>query len=220
MSLVHVLALLATYAVGITWTLSEMRDKDPAMAMTVDARAVAMPGIGVPPTLESSLEDYVEIVARPLFNATRRPQSIDISDVETKIAVPAMPPLTAASGMRVSAIVEIGGVPRALIDKPDGTTESVGVGDRVQGWTVAGIDDGRVMLEQRGSRETLELHDFGALAVGRGIPQGPRSMTRVPRDRGDAVEPDQRRTRLPMRSRAAGTQTADRPTDGDGSMQR
>ncbi len=113
-------------------------------------------------------DDYVAVIERPLFLPERRPpedevaeQPVDdlsqeITDL-TKLDVTAtliLSPSNASVWVRNS-------------DQPE--LVRLRLGEDYRGWTVAGIEHDRVVMERQGATETLELLDFSkpSPAIGR-----------------------------------------------------
>lgn len=114
-----------------------------------------------------------ETVRRPLFSSTRRPpEAASVAAPQPVAQAPeqAAPVPTA----KLSAIIMIGESRFALLSEPGGKSpERKREGDSIQGWTIAGIDGNRILLEQGANRHELPLRTFQA------APPPPRRKPKV-----------------------------------------
>ena len=96
------------------------------------------------------LEDFMEIIERPLFNKDRRPPPEDAETPEEVV-------VTGRPQVQLSGIVATQGTYRAHIRPPNGETLIVAVGDDYEGWQVAEILPDRIFLLRDGRREEFDL---------------------------------------------------------------
>lgn len=100
-------------------------------------------------------EAVAALVERPLFDPSRRPAA----------AAPAVEPAAPAPATAALPIVALHGIfrhdgrPRALVRTVEGGPSTwVGVGDRLQGWTVEAIAADTITLGHGGQQKNVQLH--------------------------------------------------------------
>jgi hypothetical protein len=59
----------------------------------------------------------------------------------------------------------------AIVELPNGDSLAVREGDRLENWKVVEIRDEKIVLDSRGERRTLEVHDFAYLGEPRVVPR-------------------------------------------------
>ena len=102
----------------------------------------------------SPAHDYDEIIERPLFHKSRRPEAAGDPEAEVS-AVTARPDLllrgtvVADSGHRIALVQVVG----------TDTVERVLEGQTLEGWTVRRVDSDRIVMEQRGGTTEYSLDE-------------------------------------------------------------
>ena len=123
------------------------------------------------------LEDLGDIVARPLFNVSRRPIVAEkVKQDEKPADLNVM-----LSGIVIGQTEQIAHL-RSATDKQ---THALGVGDKIDGWKVESIFPDRVVLRSGGRVETLYMQKSGASNAVSGTPRtgaaGPATKRADPR---------------------------------------
>jgi hypothetical protein len=149
-------------------------------------RADSLPA--VPPPRQFAvppIDAYQEIVTRPLFAETRRPpeESPEPAGEEVATPVPAQP---LPDGLRLTSVVLTEDTRMALLQDPRSKRLArLRVGQEFEGWRVAEILPGRIVLEQNGNRETLELRVYNkAVRPPPGVPFPGAAQGATPAARG------------------------------------
>lgn len=132
--------------------------------------------IALPP-----IEAFGEIVARPLFNVSRRPIVVE---------EPIVPEKTSELKVMLSGIV-IGHSQQIahLRSETDKRTRALSVGDKIDNWRIESILPDRVVLRSGGRVETLLMQKPGAQNAGRsqrnaaGRERSPRRAVKRPKRR-------------------------------------
>ena len=110
------------------------------------------------------IEDYLEILDRPIFTLTRRPALLDIGDSAASAPSPTQPgddpsPMQRATesaplGLTLAGIMIVDKKRFALIRKTnDRTTQRLSAGDKIDGWQITALIAESITLT-RGSRST------------------------------------------------------------------
>ena len=108
-------------------------------------------GVGI---ILSPAHDYDEIIERPLFHKSRRPETTGDPEAEVS-AVTARPDLllrgtvVADSGHRIALVQVVG----------TNTLERVLEGQTLEGWTVRRVDSDRIVMEQRGGTTEYSIDE-------------------------------------------------------------
>ena len=129
----------------------EWRADEPTMLTEVPGAASAPVEIEIappPPFHPAALEDYEEIVARPLFNEGRQPE------VEEKVVsgpAPTKVPLTLVGVVITPERKE------ALVLRTGREVARLTIGESVEGWTVEAIESDRITVGSRGSAVEVML---------------------------------------------------------------
>ena len=97
------------------------------------------------------LEEYNEMIARPLFIEGRKPPAEDANTPETPVAEKL--PLT----LKLMGVVFAPGETLGLFVDAKGKYKRLRVNDSIDGWKVAKIDSDKAVMEQDGAREELKL---------------------------------------------------------------
>jgi hypothetical protein len=103
-----------------------------------------------------------DILARPLFAATRRPPPPALAPAAPAVSAPAPPPAA-----RLAGTVTAGTERVAFFDDPPGKPLTLGIGGMLQGWHVTAIAPGRVTLSAADGRQVVKtLSGAAAMPVG------------------------------------------------------
>lgn len=126
-------------------------------------------------------DEYLAVIERPLFLPERRPpteEPVDLSgdDLSQEIAE--------LDKLDVSATLILSPSEASVWLKDPTQPELVRLrlGEEYQGWTVAGIETDRILMERQGTTETLDLLDYSASSPSRFRPpvnQGSRMPSRT-----------------------------------------
>jgi hypothetical protein len=138
----HFLLALAGVLVGLTvWPWLPSRGPDRARS-----EVAAAPAQTVPPL--APLSQFTATIQRPLFSPSRRPATV---------AVPAGPVTTSIeTRYRLAGVVITGAVQLAMVT--DGTRRiELGVGDKLEGWTVSHIEQSRLILHSSSGDAVLTV---------------------------------------------------------------
>jgi len=162
----HLLSLLLTVSAASiagliysdAWRLPEAPPTVPRAAPTqvAESSAESPPGETTPP----ALQEFSEIIARPLFTADRRPDRPSAQETVTQAPVSA-PVSPSSDQFRVMGIVISEDAKTALI-KPVGQNseiQRVKEGQVVSGWKVTAIEPEAVTVTQGGRSEIIKLSD-------------------------------------------------------------
>ncbi len=95
------------------------------------------------------LDDFMEVIERPLFTKDRRPPPEEAETVQEAV-------VTGRPQVQLSGIVATQGTYKAHIRPPKGETLIVAVGDDSEGWQVAEILPDRIFLLRDGRREEFD----------------------------------------------------------------
>lgn len=129
-------ALAVLLAVQLERALDQAAPDDAAAPPPAAAQALPPPpGLATPP-----LEHYGEMVARPLFSASRRPVARKqplVARSQTRPPDARLIGVLLTEDIRMALLTEGGKPPRRLA-----------VGQQVDGWTIAAIEPRRVLLRQ------------------------------------------------------------------------
>ena len=105
-----------------------------------------------------SIEDYDEIIERPLFYNTRRPIPEQDEVVEATSGKPGRTVARQNNELLLSAVIIKGEQRIALIQTDRGrSTEKVTIGGSIDNWTLTAIEPHKVSLSRDGEVKTLEL---------------------------------------------------------------
>lgn len=127
-----------------------------AVAAYLQPAAVQKPGpdmaTGPLPSVDAPgpLDDFMEVIERPLFTKDRRPPPEEAETVQEAV-------VTGRPQVQLSGIVATQGTYKAHIRPPKGETLIVAVGDDYEGWQVAEILPDRIFLLRDGRREEFDL---------------------------------------------------------------
>jgi hypothetical protein len=152
--LLFLLWLLVLIAIAVQWMNPPGLDSADIVQETTD-NASAITDIAAKPVNSfsiSSLEDYQEIVDRPLFYETRRPPSPEVPEVAVQEEPEEEQPLALTLiGVMVTPDAKV-----ALVQNDDtNKVERLKLGDEIGGWEVQFIDSDNVVINK--SDETKEL---------------------------------------------------------------
>ena len=111
-----------------------------------DVATGPLPSVDAP----GPLDDFMEVIERPLFNKDRRPPPEEAETVQEAV-------VTGRPQVQLSGIVATQGTYKAHIRPPKGETLIVAVGDDYEGWQVAEIMADRIILLRDGRREEFDL---------------------------------------------------------------
>jgi len=104
-----------------------------------------------------SPDDYASIVERPLFMPDRRPPPDEPEDQE-----PVPEELADLVGMDLTAVMITPATVSAWVRSAKSQQlVRLRVGDDFEGWSVAGIEPDRLLLERHGQSDELILRDYG-----------------------------------------------------------
>lgn len=123
-------------------------------------------------------EDYVMVTERPLFLPDRRPpedepvEEVDEQDASAEVAD--------IRRLDVTATLILSATDASVwVRDPEGPELlRLRLGDDYEGWTVAGIEHDRVIMERQGETEALDLMNFSRPDVATGRPT--RASSRKP----------------------------------------
>jgi hypothetical protein len=163
-------ALLATGLALLAAGLGAASSQDAGPVQEASAAAVA--GLDdrsvLNPLSELALDRLTGFRDRPLFTPARRPPAPPQAEPEPEPVAVVDEPETVedavveAPSVMLSGIVEIESDRVAMLrDMATSTTLSVRVGDPVESWTVASIDDASVTLEHEGERHEIKMFQPG-----------------------------------------------------------
>lgn len=122
------------------------------VAPSNETTSVALDGVAdLPPVADyrmAPLEDFAEIVERPLFSPTRTPA----------VSGAAVDALRQSLDLTLIGVV-LSNEERLAIVTPGGQSNAVrlGVGDSIQGWTLTELESERATFERDGELQTLYL---------------------------------------------------------------
>lgn len=193
----NLLGLLSVYAAGGLWLFFEVQ-YDAPKAPVFESYDPVLPVIKPAPFRNPTLDDFADIIKRPLFDPSRKPPMVEsalAAASPTTAEVPEAP--SEITEMRLSAIVEIAGSQRALFSMQDGKTVSASKGDRIAGWRLIAMDNEQVTLERHGQRQILKLRDFQSPLIKEAAPKLRRLSARNSRPFTDRQQP---RMRAPLRN--------------------
>jgi type II secretory pathway component PulC len=130
-----------------------MNPPAPPASQGPQAEAAAVEPLPREPALTlAPLEDFSEIVERPVFSRTRRPDEVPAQP--TSEPVKSVPQFSLAG----TVITELGRVALAVTES-DGSPVRVAEGRPIDGWTAARIESDRVLF-RRGESEHLMILEF------------------------------------------------------------
>ncbi len=107
------------------------------------------------------LADLRETTARPLFHASRRPRTEQLPPEPAATPAPEPTPESVKpSQISLVGLIKAPGIrPRALLRSEGRSLGTwVGVGEAIDGWTLADIGDGIVTLQSGSGMEKIRLH--------------------------------------------------------------
>ena len=140
----------------------------------IETGAIAAPngtGTATPERLENpakpgenkiSIAGLSQTLARPLFNATRRPRTPDVAVAKAAEPTPPAPQAAAAPPAQLHLIGMMrngNSKPRALIRVENSPTAVwIDVGTEIAGWRLSEVNAGHVVIEGSGQRVQLVLY--------------------------------------------------------------
>jgi hypothetical protein len=165
------IALIVGYLGGLAligWTAFGPRS---AVEVTIDPAEVQLPTFDLPPPAVQAAQNFDEIVNRPLFQASRS-AAVDAPVVEVApVDVLSTGPGGRLDGFRLAAVFRGAESRSAIVELPNGDSLAVREGDRLENWKVVEIRDEKIVLDSRGERRTLDVHDFAYLGEPRVVPR-------------------------------------------------
>ena len=146
-----------------------------AAVIPIETAAIAAPNGAAPPTPESlenplklgenkvAIADLAQTLARPLFNANRRPRTPEAAIAEAPEAPTPSPPQAAApppAQLHLIGLMRNGSSkPRALIRVESAPTATwINLGDEIAGWRLSEVNTDHVVIEGSGQRVQLVLY--------------------------------------------------------------
>jgi hypothetical protein len=165
------LILLTGYAAGfaiIGWVLL---GSSKTVNATISPAEIALPTFETPPPMNDSLATFSQIIERPLFQAGRRAASSTPTIDTVPVDVIATDTDSRLDGFRLTAVFSGSGSRTALVELPNGDSLTVSEGDRLESWQILEIGDDQLVLQSRGQRRTLDVHDFAYLGKPRVVPR-------------------------------------------------
>lgn len=142
------LALAALAALLSVQLAREWDTPPPELAPPPPAQPPPLPP---PPTLATPpVERYAEMVARPLFSASRRPVAKKVAQATAHS--PIRPPEARLVGVLLTEDVHV-----ALVAEGTKAPRRMAEGQLVDGWTIAAVEPRRVLLRREGLEHELLL---------------------------------------------------------------
>ena len=137
----------------------------PAGSILAEARGAPQPppaeaGQALPPINARAVSAYPETATRPVFFEGRR-YPLVAKPAPPPIAAQAVPPrpLPRTDGFKLLGVMMQGDAGRALIEVPSQPLNWLGLGDKVQTWTITAIRAKSIDLNVDGQVLKLSLHD-------------------------------------------------------------
>jgi general secretion pathway protein N len=122
-------------------------------------------------------DHYVSIIERPLFRPDRKPEPP--SDEQSGPEVPQES--TELSAFDLNAVLITPDVVSAWIQDPaQPKLRRLRIGDDLQGWSVTGILEDRVLLERQGQQDALILRDYSKASPATAPPPARKVLPRPP----------------------------------------
>lgn len=166
--------LLIGYVGAGAWIAYEWQRPPVSTDMPDSAPAGRMPALVVPDSFTAERSVFNEISERPLFVQGRRPPQPQTDVIQTTPQRPPTPQKDEFDHVRLTAVLREADQFTALIEFPDGKTQTVRNGERIGEWRIRAIFDDRVDAERDGRAQTLRLHRFDL------PPRTPPAVTRTP----------------------------------------
>lgn len=159
------MALILIYVGGISWSAYELQRPSPeALNRTTGLQSSENPRLVSPVAFNARIEQFDDIVKRPLFRPDRRPVSnSSVAPAKSLASATAIAP-TNISGLRITAIFKGPDTIAALIELNRNERKLIHKGSLVGTWRVLEISDDKVTLGYRGKQQVFRVQEFGNLA--------------------------------------------------------